>query len=141
MSGKGGASLLLGKANRRIRKGTCTHNFQGVQTKLDTHAHAHTQKPPTNGVGKGSGDSRGEHDENSKGTAGFLTECREWAGKLSQQRECTKKRLGMQLRLRTNGEPNSKPKVREEKTKTQRPLTRSQKCFGFISKLGVMSRE
>lgn len=105
-----------------------------------THTHTHRNHRRT-GWGKGAEDSRGEHDENSKGIAGFLTECREWAGKLSQQRECTKKRLGMQLRLRTNGEPNSKPKVREEKTKTQRPLTRSQKCFGFISKLGVMSRE
>lgn len=103
MSGKGGTSLLLGKANQRIRKGTYTYDFQGVQTKLDTHAHAHTQKPPTKGVGKGSEDSRREHNENSKGTAGFLTECREWAGKLSQQQECTKKRLGMQLRLQTNG--------------------------------------
>ena len=85
--------------------------FSSVQTKLDARSHALTT--PTKGVGKGSAGGRaGEevHNENSEGTAGALTQCGgEWARKLSQQREHTKKRPGMQLWLQTMVNQTQKP--------------------------------
>ena len=75
------------------------------QSWTHTRAHTHTHTETTDkGGGEGErGFQAGGHNENGQGTAGSLTCAGQWAGKLSQQRECTQKRLGMQLRLQTNG--------------------------------------